>query len=170
MRLSAKAQYACVAMVELACNWGERAPVHLKTIADNHGISQRFLVQILLQLKGTDLVESTRGAAGGYQLAKPPQEITLADVIHAIDQAPPPSPLWPLAGSQLDLGRPGRSATLPCKKCKSLRAEASPRRNDARRPRQADAADRRAIVSDLILTASTVRVTDQPMHAQATIE
>jgi Rrf2 family transcriptional regulator, cysteine metabolism repressor len=93
MRLSAKAQYACVAMVELACNWGERAPVHLKTIADNHGISQRFLVQILLQLKGTDLVESTRGAAGGYQLAKPPSEITLADVIHAIDQAPPVAPL-----------------------------------------------------------------------------
>jgi Rrf2 family protein len=93
MRLSAKAQYACVAMVELACNWGERAPVHLKTIADNHGISQRFLVQILLQLKGNDLVESTRGASGGYQLARPPSEITLADVIHAIDQAPPVSPL-----------------------------------------------------------------------------
>ncbi len=93
MRLSAKAQYACVAMVELACNWGERAPVHLKTIADNHGISQRFLVQILLQLKGNDLVESTRGAAGGYQLARPPSEITLADIIHAIDQAPPLSPL-----------------------------------------------------------------------------
>jgi Rrf2 family protein len=93
MRLSAKAQYACVAMVELACNWGERAPVHLKTIADNHGISQRFLVQILLQLKGTDLVESTRGAAGGYQLAKAPSEITLADIIHAIDQAPPLAPL-----------------------------------------------------------------------------
>lgn len=93
MRLSAKAQYACVAMVELACNWGERAPVHLKTIADNHGISQRFLVQILLQLKGNDLVESTRGASGGYQLARPPSEITLADVIHAIDQAPPLAPL-----------------------------------------------------------------------------
>jgi Rrf2 family transcriptional regulator, cysteine metabolism repressor len=93
MRLSAKAQYACVAMVELACNWGERAPVHLKAIAENHGISQRFLVQILLQLKGGNLVESTRGAAGGYQLARSPKEITLADVIHAIDQAPPDAPL-----------------------------------------------------------------------------
>ncbi len=92
MRLSAKAQYACVAMVELACNYGERTPVHLKTIAENHGISQRFLVQILLQLKGSRLVESTRGAAGGYQLARAPSKITLADVIHAIDQAPPPAP------------------------------------------------------------------------------
>ena len=92
MRWSAKAQYACVAMVELACNYGERAPVHLKTIAENHGISQRFLVQILLQLKGSGLVDSTRGASGGYQLGKPPAEITLADVIHAIDQAPPAAP------------------------------------------------------------------------------
>src|SRR4051794_6845062 len=91
MRLSAKAQYACVAMVELACNFGERAPVHLKSIAENHGISQRFLVQILLQLKGSGLVESTRGAAGGYQLARAPKDITLAEIIHAIDQAPPPA-------------------------------------------------------------------------------
>lgn len=92
MRLSAKAQYACVAMVELACNAGEKAPVHLKNIAESHGISQRFLVQILLQLKGAGLVESTRGASGGYHLARPPEEIRLAEVIHAIDQAPPPVP------------------------------------------------------------------------------
>jgi Rrf2 family transcriptional regulator, cysteine metabolism repressor len=92
MRLSAKAQYACVAMVELACSYGERTPVHLKTIAENHGISQRFLVQILLQLKGSGLVDSTRGAAGGYHLGRSPAKITLADVIHAIDQAPPTAP------------------------------------------------------------------------------
>lgn len=92
MRLSAKAQYACVAMVELACNAGENALVHLKNIAEGHGISQRFLVQILLQLKGAGLVDSTRGAGGGYHLARAPEEITLAEVIHAIDQAPPPVP------------------------------------------------------------------------------
>ena len=92
MRLSAKAQYACVAMVELACSHGERNPVHLKNIAENHGISQRFLVQILLQLKGAGLVDSTRGAMGGYLLAQAPSQITLADIINAIDQAPPPLP------------------------------------------------------------------------------
>lgn len=92
MRLSAKAQYACVAMVELACNHGDKNPVHLKSIADAHGISQRFLVQILLQLKGAGLVESTRGAAGGYQLGRPPAEVSLADIVHAIDQAPPALP------------------------------------------------------------------------------
>jgi Rrf2 family protein len=92
MRLSAKAQYACVAMVELACSHGDKNPVHLKNIADNHGISQRFLVQILLQLKGAGLVDSTRGAMGGYLLAKAPSQISLADIINAIDQAPPPLP------------------------------------------------------------------------------
>src|SRR5947209_19049969 len=92
MRLSAKAQYACVAMVELACTHGDRNPIHLKSIAENHGISQRFLVQILLQLKGTGLVESTRGAAGGYQLGRAPKEISLADIVHAIDPAPSPLP------------------------------------------------------------------------------
>jgi Rrf2 family protein len=92
MRLSAKAQYACVAMVDLACSHGDPNPVHLKHIADKHGISQRFLVQILLQLKGAGLVDSTRGATGGYLLAKPPALISLADIVHAIDQPPPPAP------------------------------------------------------------------------------
>ena len=92
MRLSAKAQYACVAMVELACSQGERNPVHLKNIAESHGISQRFLVQILLQLKGAGLVDSTRGAMGGYLLARPAADISLAGIINAIDQAPPPLP------------------------------------------------------------------------------
>lgn len=92
MRLSAKAQYACVAMVDLACSHGDPNPLHLKNIADRHGISQRFLVQILLQLKGAGLVDSTRGATGGYLLAKAPALITLADIVHAIDQPPPPAP------------------------------------------------------------------------------
>ncbi len=92
MRLSAKAQYACVAMVDLACSPDEKNPIHLKNIAESHGISQRFLVQILLQLKGAGLVDSTRGALGGYLLARSPAKISLADIINAIDQAPQPLP------------------------------------------------------------------------------
>jgi Rrf2 family protein len=92
MRLSAKAQYACVAMLDLACSHGDPSPVHLKDIAEKHGISQRFLVQILLQLKGAGLVESTRGATGGYLLAKPPAQVSLAEIVQAIDQPPPPAP------------------------------------------------------------------------------
>src|SRR5581483_6414827 len=90
MRVSAKAEYACVAMIELARMYGEPQPVRIKTIADAHGIPQRFLVQILLQLKGAGLVESTRGASGGYQLARRPDVISLADIINTIDRANAP--------------------------------------------------------------------------------
>src|SRR3954451_13148765 len=85
MRISAKAEYACVAVLELAANHGEAQPLRIKTIADSQGIPQRFLVQILLQLKTAGLVVSVRGASGGYQLARSPESISLASVITAID-------------------------------------------------------------------------------------
>jgi Rrf2 family protein len=90
MRVSAKAEYACIAMMELAANHGDPQPVRVKAIADAHGIPLRFLVQILLQLKGAGLVASTRGAAGGYQLTRGPEAISLADVINVIDRTAPP--------------------------------------------------------------------------------
>ena len=95
MRLSAKAAYACMAMLDLAAHYEAPQPVRLRGIAEAHGIPQRFLVQILLQLKGAGLVISIRGASGGYQLARPPSEISLAEIINAIDRhsAPPPPPL-----------------------------------------------------------------------------
>jgi Rrf2 family protein len=86
MRISAKAEYACVAMLELAANYGQAQPVRIKAIADAQGIPQRFLVQILLQLKTAGLVASVRGASGGYQLARPPEDISLAAVINAIEE------------------------------------------------------------------------------------
>ena len=92
MRVSAKAEYACIAMLELAATYAEPQPVRLKEIADAHGIPQRFLVQILLQLKGAGLVASTRGASGGYQLARAPDKISLAEVVNLIDRAPAPRP------------------------------------------------------------------------------
>jgi Rrf2 family cysteine metabolism transcriptional repressor len=85
MKVSRKAEYACIAMVELAASYGEAQPIHIRRIAEAHHIPQRFLVQILLQLKVDGLVESIRGAAGGYQLARRPEAISLADVIRAID-------------------------------------------------------------------------------------
>lgn len=92
MRFSAKAQYACIAMVELGAASGDKKPVQLKSVAEAHGISHRFLVQIMLHLKAAGLVESTRGALGGYLLARATEAITLADVICAIDQPPPAAP------------------------------------------------------------------------------
>jgi Rrf2 family protein len=85
MRISAKAEYACVAMLELAANYAEPQPLPIKAIAEAQGIPHYFLVQILLQLKTAQLVASVRGASGGYQLARPPEDITLADIINAID-------------------------------------------------------------------------------------
>jgi Rrf2 family protein len=85
MRISAKAEYACVAMLELAANVADPQPLRIKTIADSQGIPPRFLVQILLQLKTAGLVVSVRGASGGYQLARPPESITLSSVVNAID-------------------------------------------------------------------------------------
>jgi Rrf2 family protein len=81
VKISAKTEYACIAMMELAASHGSGEPGRIRKIADQHGVPSRFLVQILLQLKGAGLVTSTRGASGGYQLAKAPGEITLWKVI-----------------------------------------------------------------------------------------
>src|SRR5580692_881061 len=88
---SAKAEYACIAMLELAVRRSEPNPVRLKAIADMHGIPKRFLVQILLQLKAAGLVASTRGASGGYHLGRDPQNITLADIIAVVDRSESPA-------------------------------------------------------------------------------
>ena len=85
MKVSARAEYACLAVLDLAANYGSSQPVRIKRIADAHGIPHGFLVQILQQLKGAGYVVSTRGAAGGYQLARPPRQISLAEVLSAID-------------------------------------------------------------------------------------
>jgi Rrf2 family protein len=86
MRISAKVEDACLAMLELAAQYELGQPVRVKDIADTHGMPQRFLVQTLIQLKGAGLVQSVRGASGGYQLAKRPEEISLANIINAIDR------------------------------------------------------------------------------------
>src|SRR5690348_14441691 len=72
-------------MVELAGAYAAGEPVRIRNIADAHGIPSRFLVQILLQLKGAGYVNSTRGAAGGYQHVKRPEEDTLWEVMNVID-------------------------------------------------------------------------------------
>lgn len=85
MRVSAKTEYACIAMLELAARYGLGEPVRIRHIAEQHGVPPRFLVQILLQLKGAGLVQSVRGASGGYQLIQPPGAISLGQVMEVID-------------------------------------------------------------------------------------
>jgi Rrf2 family protein len=83
MRLSAKADYALRASLELAS--ADETHVKAEALARAQGIPLRFLEQILLDLKHAGLVASQRGAEGGYWLAKPPSEISLADVIRAVE-------------------------------------------------------------------------------------
>src|SRR3954454_19660991 len=85
MKISAKAEYACLAMLALARPRSGGAPVRIREIAESHSIPERYLVQILLQLKGAGLVTSTRGASGGYRLARPAEDIMLGEVLNAID-------------------------------------------------------------------------------------
>jgi Rrf2 family protein len=85
MRISAKAEYACAAMLELATGYGKPSPVPISAIAQSQGLPSRFLVQVLLQLQKAGLVTSIRGKSGGYQLARAPDSISLAAIINAID-------------------------------------------------------------------------------------
>jgi Rrf2 family protein len=84
MRVSAKVDYAVRAAVELAAAAGE-GPVKGERIAQAQGIPLKFLENILLDLKHAGLVQSQRGAEGGYWLAQPAEEISLADVIRAVE-------------------------------------------------------------------------------------
>jgi Rrf2 family protein len=88
MTISAKAEYACMAVLALAQQRDGSAPLRIREIASAYGIPQRYLVQILLQLKGAGLVASTRGAAGGYRLARDASRISLNQVLTAIDGPP----------------------------------------------------------------------------------
>jgi Rrf2 family protein len=83
MRVSAKADYALRAVLELAAA-GE-GPVKGEKIAQAQNIPLKFLENILLELRHDGLVASQRGADGGYWLARPAKEITLAEVIRAVD-------------------------------------------------------------------------------------
>ncbi len=85
MKISAKAEYACVALVELANRYTRGVPVSLKGVAEQFGLSPAFLTQVFMQLKGAGIVLSVRGSSGGYQLARKPEEITLAEVLDTIE-------------------------------------------------------------------------------------
>jgi len=83
VRISAKADYAVRAVVELAAAGEE--PIKGERLAEAQDIPLQFLEHILLELKHARLVRARRGARGGYWLARPPEEITLANVIRAVE-------------------------------------------------------------------------------------
>lgn len=84
MKLSAKARYAVRILLDLAMREGD-GPVRTADISERTGVSVRFIEQILKPLKKAGLVQSTRGAAGGYVLSARPEDISLARIIRIIE-------------------------------------------------------------------------------------
>lgn len=84
MKLSVKSDYATRAVLALARRAHTGAPVPVETLAEDQHIPPGYLVQILLELKSQHIVRSHRGKDGGYQLARPPAEITLGDIVRGI--------------------------------------------------------------------------------------
>jgi len=89
-QLSKRTQYSLRALYALARGYG-RGPILISHLAEDEAIPKKFLEQILLSLKTRGLVSSKTGRGGGYMLAQPPSQITLATVIRMID-----GPLAPL--------------------------------------------------------------------------
>ncbi|HPU01615.1 MAG: Rrf2 family transcriptional regulator [Firmicutes bacterium] len=84
MKLSARVEYGVRAMAALALHDG-LDPLSLKEIARSEDISYQFLEQIFADLRKAGLVESVRGARGGYLLARPPNEINIGDIVRAVE-------------------------------------------------------------------------------------
>lgn len=86
MKVSTRGDYACRALLSLALHRDEdEGPTSVRDIAERTGLPQPYLEQILLACKGAGLVRSKRGAGGGYVLARDPAEITLGQIVAAVD-------------------------------------------------------------------------------------
>ncbi len=84
MKMSTKGRYGLRAMIELASHTDEQ-PVPLSVIARSEEISERYLEQLMTKMKKAGLVTSCRGSAGGYSLAKMPEDISVGDILRAVE-------------------------------------------------------------------------------------
>jgi Rrf2 family protein len=84
VKLSVKSDYAARAVLGLAREYSSGAAVRAEDLAEQQGIPVNYLVQILIELKSAQIVQSVRGKEGGYLLARPPVEITFGQVLRAI--------------------------------------------------------------------------------------
>ena len=85
VNISSRCEYACRAVLELARHASTKQPRTVEQIAAQRHVPEKFLVHILIQLKRAGIVRSVRGARGGYHLARAPEEISLLDIVRAID-------------------------------------------------------------------------------------
>lgn len=85
MKISAKGRYGLAAMTYLARSYSSGSPVTIISISDKLGISKIYLEQVFSLLKRAQLVTSIKGSQGGYQLARPPRDISAYDILAAIE-------------------------------------------------------------------------------------
>ncbi len=84
MRLLTRSRYAVRAILDLAMNQDGR-PVFIREIAEREGLSERYLENLFLQLKRAGILESSKGRGGGFRLAKNPANITLLEIVEAVE-------------------------------------------------------------------------------------
>lgn len=85
MKLSVKVDYACRVLTQLARSYGTDELAHIEELARIESVPANYLVQILSELRNGGLIISRRGKQGGYALARPPEQITLYDIVKLIE-------------------------------------------------------------------------------------
>jgi len=105
VRLTAKSEYGVLAVIDLACTYGS-GPVSARQIAERRGIPPRFLEQLFVSLRRAGIVTAVRGAHGGFTLTRPPAEITVLDVVEALE--------GPLQSSVCDQEHSGCGKSASC--------------------------------------------------------
>lgn len=84
VKLSVKSDYAARAVLALARHFPSGKAQRVESLAEEQHVSPKYLVQILIELKGQRIVKSVRGKEGGYMLARPPEQVSLGDVLRSI--------------------------------------------------------------------------------------
>lgn len=84
MKMSTRARYGVRLMFELGLRYGGK-PMLLKDIARNEELSEKYLSQLVIPLKASGLINSVRGAQGGYLLARPPEQVTVKDIVEVLE-------------------------------------------------------------------------------------
>lgn len=104
MKVSSKGHYGLLALAELAGSYRLQRAVQLKEIAENQAIPEQYLGQIMALLKRGELVHGARGPSGGYTLARPPERISVREVLQVLE--------GPMAGFDLSARRGGQPLPL----------------------------------------------------------
>jgi Rrf2 family iron-sulfur cluster assembly transcriptional regulator len=86
MKLSTKSRYGTRLMLDMAQHYQD-GPIHLATVARRQGISVKYLEQIIIPLKKANYIRSVRGPKGGHMLARPPEEITVGEIVALLEDS-----------------------------------------------------------------------------------